>query len=349
MKSETTIKVSVIVPVYNVEKYLDRCIQPLLHQTLQDIEIILVDDGSWDNCPFLCEEYARNDARVKVIHKKNAGLGFARNSGLDIAVGEYVAYCDSDDYVTQDAYECLYNAAIQYDADVVYGSFYKETSPGIWKEQRKVSKEIIIEGDDVKNYLLDMLACAPYVKEERKHDMSSCMSIYRRSLIEKNNIRFTSERVNASEDTIYNIDFLKQSYRIVQIPYTFYYYCLNSSSLSHTFLPEKLDRFVILRQQMIERLGAWDLNHERSNRFYIGYVRSFLICAFNSNCKNIRCEIKTMINNPVWSEIKYEYKPSYLPWHARIIYWLILRRCLILLVIVGWCMAKLWMIKSHSK
>ena len=92
-------KVSIIVPIYNVERFLDRCMDSLLNQTLKDIEIIMVDDGSPDNCPQMCDEYAKNDSRVKVIHKKNAGLGMARNSGLEIATGEYVAFVDSDDYV----------------------------------------------------------------------------------------------------------------------------------------------------------------------------------------------------------------------------------------------------------
>ena len=84
-------KVSIIVPVYNVEKYLDRCMESLLNQTLNDIEIIMVDDGSPDNCPQMCDDYAKKDSRVKVVHKVNGGLGYARNTGLDVATGEYVA------------------------------------------------------------------------------------------------------------------------------------------------------------------------------------------------------------------------------------------------------------------
>ena len=84
-------KISIIVPVYNVEQYINRCIDSLLGQTLKDIEIILVDDGSPDQCPQICDEYARKDSRIKVIHKKNNGLGYARNSGLELATGEYIA------------------------------------------------------------------------------------------------------------------------------------------------------------------------------------------------------------------------------------------------------------------
>ena len=115
-------KLSVVVPVYNVEQYLDVCMQSLLHQTLEDIEIILVDDESPDNCPQMCDDYAKADSRVKVIHKKNGGLGLARNSGKEIATGEYVAFLDSDDYVDLTAYEHLYNIAKQNDLDMLrYG------------------------------------------------------------------------------------------------------------------------------------------------------------------------------------------------------------------------------------
>lgn len=104
-------KVSIVVPVYNVEQYLDECVQSLLNQTLKDIEIILVDDESPDDCPQLCDKYAQADKRVKVVHKKNGGLGLARNSGLEVSTGEFVTFCDSDDYVALDTYEQCYEIA----------------------------------------------------------------------------------------------------------------------------------------------------------------------------------------------------------------------------------------------
>ena len=102
-------KVSVIIPVYKVEEYLERCVQSVLNQTLKDIEIVLVDDGSPDNCPKMCDEFAKKDSRIKVVHKNNEGLGKARNSGLEVATGEYVAFVDSDDYVHPEMYEILLN------------------------------------------------------------------------------------------------------------------------------------------------------------------------------------------------------------------------------------------------
>ncbi|WP_209122916.1 glycosyltransferase family 2 protein [Alkalihalobacillus sp. BA299] len=115
---ETT-KISIIVPVYKVEKYLHKCIDSILNQSYPNLEIILVNDGSPDNCGSICDEYAEQDQRVKVIHKENGGLSSARNSGLDLATGEYIGFVDSDDYIEKDMYEELYKAAYEHSADVV--------------------------------------------------------------------------------------------------------------------------------------------------------------------------------------------------------------------------------------
>lgn len=111
-------KVTVIVPVYNVAAYLDKCIQSLCNQTLKDIEVILVDDGSKDESAAMCDEYAKKDSRIKVIHKSNGGLSDARNAGLDICKGEFIGFVDGDDYVAEEMFEVLYNRAIKFNADV---------------------------------------------------------------------------------------------------------------------------------------------------------------------------------------------------------------------------------------
>ena len=115
-------KVSIVVPVYNVEKYLKRCVESLLNQTYSNIEIILVDDGSSDHCPVLCDNYAKKDDRVIVIHKKNGGLSDARNCGLLKASGEYILYVDSDDYIERDSCEKLIVGMIE-NVDVVVGAY----------------------------------------------------------------------------------------------------------------------------------------------------------------------------------------------------------------------------------
>lgn len=106
-----SVKISVIVPVYNVEKYLEKCVESLLNQSLKDIEIILVDDGSPDKCPQICDEYAKKDCRVKVCHKKNGGLSSARNEGLQHISGEYYMFVDSDDWLDLEACKVTYDYA----------------------------------------------------------------------------------------------------------------------------------------------------------------------------------------------------------------------------------------------
>ena len=116
--------ISIIIPVYKVEKYLEKCIQSVINQTYENLQIILVDDGSPDNCGKICDEYAKKDHRIEVIHKSNGGLSDARNKGLEIAKGEYIGFVDSDDYIEADMYEVLYNLLKQYNADVSICNFY---------------------------------------------------------------------------------------------------------------------------------------------------------------------------------------------------------------------------------
>jgi glycosyltransferase involved in cell wall biosynthesis len=127
-------KISVIIPVYKVEKYLRQCVDSVLAQTHSDLEVILVDDGSPDNCGAICDEYAEKDSRVKVIHKENGGQGSARNRGLDAATGEYIAFVDSDDWVDSDMYESLLKLLLEHDADIAEGS-YRFFRP--WKNQNQ--------------------------------------------------------------------------------------------------------------------------------------------------------------------------------------------------------------------
>lgn len=137
--------VSIIIPVYKVEKYLDRCLTSVLSQSYSNLEIILVDDGSPDNCPQMCDEYARRDSRVKVIHKKNGGLSSARNKALDIMAGDYCFFLDSDDFIQAEAIEYLVSLSIKHDADLIQCAFdwgskdeftttpsYKEDVPDVY-------------------------------------------------------------------------------------------------------------------------------------------------------------------------------------------------------------------------
>ena len=149
-------KVSIIVPCYGVEKYLDRCVNSLIIQTLKDIEIILVDDKSPDNVPQMCDEWAKKDMRIKVVHKEcNEGLGYARNTGLEIATGEFIAFVDGDDYVDAKMYKELYNEAISSLSDVVYCGVFNEKRNGKWVLKSDLPQKTVFEGKhQIRNIML---------------------------------------------------------------------------------------------------------------------------------------------------------------------------------------------------
>lgn len=171
--------ISVIIPVYKVEKYLDECIQSVINQTYKNLEIILVDDGSPDNCGKICDEYAKKDNRIKVIHKENGGLSSARNAGLDIARGEYISFIDSDDYVSKDF---IKNMSIQMaNADLIICGM-----KNVYKEDEKCDEK---ENVVIKNETLTFIeANQKLIKPKNEIYVTACNKLYRRELFD--NLRF---------------------------------------------------------------------------------------------------------------------------------------------------------------
>lgn len=229
-------KVSIIVPIYNVERYLDRCLNSLQNQTLQDIEIILVDDGSPDNCPKLCDKYAKKDNRIKVIHKMNNGLGYARNSGIEIAIGEYIAFVDSDDYVEKNMYEILYNSSKKSGADITLCGY------------KRINNKKISYCNDVKdiqikhnNECISVLKGMIGLSDKTQHyDFAVWHGLYSNKLIQKNNVRFCSERDYISEDIIFHLSIVPLCKNICIIPDCLYCYCLNENTLTTKYKPGRL-------------------------------------------------------------------------------------------------------------
>lgn len=309
-------KVSIIVPCWGVEKYLNRCVYSLVNQTLRDIEIVLVDDESPDNVPQMCDNWANKDCRIKVVHKKNEGLGFARNSGLEIAIGEYIAFVDSDDYVELDMYEKLYEEAKEDDADVIYSNFYIENLKGGWDIRKEVYMKRMWDGDEVKSFMLDMVANSPDIKHERQFQMSVWHSLYKRTIIEENDkIRFYSEREVNSEDFPFQIEFLKRCRKVVFIPNAFYRYCLNGSSLTQSFNVDKFRRIENLYKLMSEQLSDINEAQMRLYRFYIGYERARIHELISSGVKDKGNILKKELNRNIWKTISERY-----PIHCMSIY-----------------------------
>lgn len=323
-------KVSVIVPCYGVEPYLDRCMASLLTQTLSNIEIIMVDDGSPDRVPLMCDEYAQKDSRIKVIHKKNGGLGYARNSGLDLATGEYVLFVDSDDYIDSDALEKLYVEALRQQVDVVFSGFYIQNKQGGWEKHIELSENKVMSGSEIHEFKLGMISSAPHEKMERHYWVSVWHALYNRSIIEKYHIRFVSERDYAAEDIPFQVQFLGYAQKISYLPECFYHYCINGASLTHSF---NIDKFLKLKNmgRLLKSLTNGDTEASlRINRFLISDARMHFLRLMQSDNKDKMALIQQMVNDPLWDEVR-SFKASYFPIYPRLFYQLVIGKHLCLL------------------
>ena len=306
-------KVSIIVPIYNAEKYLQCCVDSLLNQTLKDIEIILVDDGSPDYCPAICDEYAKQDNRVRVIHKKNGGQGYARNSGLEIAAGEYIAFVDSDDYLEQNAYHKLYSIANDSKADAIYFSYRRFDEQGNTWIGTTNDKEIRYQTDEeIRGYMLNMIANNPNAKSERNVSCSQCCALYRNDVIKKYGIRFKSEREFYSEDRLFNLDYLLHSSNIVTIPDALYYYRVNPLSFTSTVKSDIIEKLYFYYQYLLEMLNANKFGVEgysRTTRWFIGYSRNSIRRYVQSSLsKREKMQwLKEVVNNGFWKGIASSY------------------------------------------
>lgn len=245
-------KISIIVPCYRVEDYLDRCIESLVNQTLRDIEIVLVDDKSPDRVPQICDEWAKRDSRITVIHKKNnEGLGFARNTGLAVAHGEYVAFVDSDDFVDLEMYEKLYLKCKEDKLDVLYCGFYEYKNDDEKINRKETIQYATFSGHEV---LHGMLSPCGVKGRITRYEMSVWHAIYRRDIFVENKVKFCSERELISEDIIFHIDYLRFCERVGFVPDQYYYYCLNESSLSKKFMEDRLIKVDKLCEEIFRRV-----------------------------------------------------------------------------------------------
>lgn len=263
--------VSIIVPVYNVEKYLNRCVDSLINQTYKNIEIMLIDDNSKDGSLQICRAYERSDKRVKVYHKENEGLGLTRNYGIDRASGEFVMFVDSDDYMVTDAVQVLLSKQIEYGADVVIGGHYYKNEP-----QEVLLQEKLYH----KKEIHDILLVHAMGNSPRKLDALSYTAwgkLYKKSVLDDQNVRFRSEREYIWEDLVFAMDLYPKCEEIYLLDYPVYYYCFNEGSLTHTYKPNKIDKVMFLYRHMRKEIQRLDLGQKafyRLNTNFIGHVRT---------------------------------------------------------------------------
>lgn len=213
--------VSVIVPVYKVEKYLTRCLDSICNQTYRNLEIILIDDGSSDYSGSVCDCYAEKDCRIRVIHKQNAGVSAARNDGLDVATGDYITFVDSDDYIAPEMYEKLVFLITGETADIAVCGYYQEDINGEFHINWKGTDEVCLNQ-------VDQIEC---LLKNRYYTCSLCDKLFRRELLTA--VRL-DERIHHYEDYLFLYEVMKQSKMAVFSPEGMYYYCNNPQSAARS-------------------------------------------------------------------------------------------------------------------
>lgn len=267
-------KVTVIIPVYNVEKYIDRCVMSVIKQTYKNLEVILVDDGSLDNSGVLCDEYKLKDDRIKVIHKKNGGLSDARNTGMKISTGDYLLFVDSDDYLQIDAIERLLELALKFDAEIVEGgavSLTKEKKVSNFKSPN-IMPEKIYNGVE---YAIERI---------RNHCFYAAvwLKFYRRDYIEKLNIWFKKGRIH--EDELWNPQTIIPAQRIVYTDYCFYNYDITrSTSIMNQYSEKNLISIFDNCRELSLFYKTSNLNRIQRN-FFLNYViKQYMISAIRTS------------------------------------------------------------------
>ena len=256
-------KVSIIVPVYNVEKYLKRCLDSLVNQTLSDIEIICVNDGSTDGSAQILEEFAQKDNRIKVTTQINSGLSEARNVGIRIANGEYIGLVDSDDFVDKEFFEKLYNSAVENNCDIACGNIIRENN-------RKKRKPFL-------NYKSIEVVKSVREKYEKSGVPNHCYvwnKIYKRESLIKSGITFI--RGIVYEDMPFTSDVLEALGDMVIVPDVYYHYWINDKSIIKTASDKNRTDKIFSKKYLLKKLKKYNVTLSKKDNL-IGKKEYFFL------------------------------------------------------------------------
>lgn len=323
--------ISVIIPVYNVERYLKSCIESVLNQSFKDFEIILIDDGSTDNCPNICDFYAENYDNIYTIHKQNEGLGLTRNVGIDNSHGEYILFLDSDDTLDTDSL-LYFSKYISEGFDTII-SGYKRIDPSGNVTDIFTYNAMVYTEDDIRLHLIPMMIGSSPDKND-SIAVSACGNIYSKRIIKDNNIKFNSERKIISEDLIFNLDYLIHASKIKVLDQSLYNYRFIEGSLTKRY---NKDRFKLIKElyylekQYLDSYSILDFTDVRLKKQFFIYLR---MC-FRQEDKRIsknslqKCffHIKTICSDPLVIEIIKNYPIHQLHLKQRIFIYLVKYQC----------------------
>lgn len=291
-------KVSVVVPIYNVKAYLKRCLDSIVNQTLKEIEIILVDDCSNDGSNQIARTYTVQDSRVTLlVNEKNIGQGLSRQKGLAYARGEYVTFVDSDDFIGLEMYENLYRKAKEKEYDVV-GSDFMYVFPDGKKIANAINSEKIDKLDYT--YILDRLLSS---EQDNFIPNSLCDKIYKLDFIRKNRIEILSERILFLEDLVFNVHFFSCRPTVAWLPQNYYNYMLRKGSTMYSYRSQFIDRYKTMNEEISTILGQQGIKDDKYrynlNQNLLKYTFVFLTnCLHNPNYKSRLPEFYRIITDP---------------------------------------------------
>ena len=250
--------ISIIVPVYNAEKYLKKCIESILEQTYTNLEIILINDGSKDTSKIICDEFAKKDDRIVVIHKENEGVGRARNDGLDRATGKYIAFVDSDDYIEKNAIEILYNTLIEKKVDCVKGNYDIITSTGV-NQNTELKLDKKYEDDEIKEFVYHLLS-------ERVRSFLWLLLIKKEYIKDRFN-----EELFLYEDVNFYLSFLGNIRSIYVFSEVIYHYVITENSLSRDTnkMYSKIENLKLANIILKETLSKYDFDSDENKGGFI--------------------------------------------------------------------------------
>lgn len=278
-------KVSIIVPIYNVEKYLERCINSLIGQTLDDIQIILVNDGSTDSSGEIAKEYAiKHQDKIMYLEKENGGLSDARNYGLPYATGEYIAFLDSDDYIDKEAYKAMYDKAKQENADYLECDF-------IWEYPNKLKEDKRVDYKNKK----EMLAFVRVVAWNK---------LIKREVIEKNKLEFPKGL--RYEDVEFTYKLIPHLNKVSYIDKCFIHYTQRENSIANVQNARTSEIFTIL-DNVISYYKENEFYKEYEDELEYNYARYLLCSSLKRICKIQNKETRTRLINETWNKLNSEF------------------------------------------
>lgn len=270
-------KISVIIPVYNQEEYLDQCVHSVLSQTMQPDEIILVDDGSTDSCPEKCDVYENEYSFIKVIHKKNEGLGKARNTGMMNAESEYIVFLDSDDYIERDMLQILYDASDNGKIDVVKCGYKRTDLSGKVLSVREYENDLAFNENEIWTEVIPRtLGSLPELHDSI--EMGVTCALLRRTIIIENELLFPSEREWISEDLIFNLEYLPKVKSAKIIKYAGYFYRSNPKSLTVSFKDNRFSKSCKLYNRVNEIISSLKLHSDSELRWKKTFIIYLWMC-----------------------------------------------------------------------